>query len=440
MLAVGVSAGVATALVAAGTLSAFADVARGVRVSVAGNGAQGDGESGSPAVNADGRIVAFASVAPNLVAADSNGTTDVFVHDTVDRATTLVSVATDGRQGNDRSTSPAVSTSGRYVAFTSAATNLVAGDTNRSRDVFVRDLVTGTTVLASVSGTGEPGDGHSTRPSISADGRYVAFRSEAGNFIAGGTGGRSRVFVRDLVAGRTTLVTEAASGQPGYGDGLFSPAALARPEISADGRYVTFESEAGDLVGDDTNGRSDVFVRDLAAGATSRVSVSSSGRQTSGASDKPSISADGRYIAFRSTAQDLLDGDPQLWSQIYLHDRDTGRTELVSRSGSNDPAARDCDLPALSGNGRYLAFTSRATNLVDGDADSRPDLFVRDLVKGTVVRVTASAAGGQLDGNPVLNVAISGAGRHVAYDSRAANIVEPDTNAAGDVFLHNLDG
>jgi len=213
-----------------------------------------------------------------------------------------VSVASDGTQGNDNSWDPSISADGRYVAFFSHASNLVPGDTNGKADVFVHDRVTGQTTRVSVASDGTEGNGYSWFPSISADGRYVAFESIASNLVPGDTNGVSDVFVHDRLTGQTTRVSVASDGTQGH-------SASDHPSISADGRYVAFESFASNLVPGDTNGKRDVFVHDRLTGQTARVSVASDGTQGNGDSIYPSISADGRYVAFVSGASNLVPGD-----------------------------------------------------------------------------------------------------------------------------------
>ena len=242
------------------------------RVSVSTADAQGNQVSGPNAISADGRYVAFYSWADNLVVGDTNGMSDAFVRDRVTGKTTRVSVGSVGTQGNDMSFTSAISADGRYVAFMSHASNLVAWDTNGRGDAFVRDLVTGKTTRISVSSAGAQGNNTSYPNAVSADGRYVAFSSSADNLVAGDTNGTKDAFVRDRVTGKTTRVSVDSAGVQGNYGG--SPSA-----ISADGRYVAFTSNADNLVAGDTNGWGDAFVRDRVIGKTTRVSVSSAGTQ-----------------------------------------------------------------------------------------------------------------------------------------------------------------
>jgi Tol biopolymer transport system component len=286
------------------------------RISLASSGAQGNGHSYDPSISADGRYVAFDSGASNLVPGDTNGYWDVFVHDRQTHRTTRVSVSSTGKQGKLHSEWPSISADGRYVAFHSSSPNLVWGDTNGDWDVFVRDRQTGQTIRASVTSGGAQASGRSAFVALSANGGHVAFYSLAPNLVAGDANGTWDAFVHELGTGKTKCVTVATDGTPGGGVHW-----LERPSISADGRYVTFASNATNLVAGDTNGRDDVFVRDCVAKQTTRVSVASDGTQSDGQSLWPWVSGDGRYVAFQSTATNLVASDTNGRADIFVHDR-----------------------------------------------------------------------------------------------------------------------
>jgi Tol biopolymer transport system component len=229
------------------------------RVSISPAGVQGDDQSLLPALSSNGRYVAFESVASNLVPGHTNGELHVFVRDRLSGTTTLVSQSTGGAQGNGVSSSPSISDDGRIVAFQSEADNLVGNDTNADQDVFVRDLMAGTTRRISVGPMGQQVSQLSAFPSVSDDGRYVAFDSADDNLIPGDTNGVIDVFVRDLMAGTTERVSVATNGDQSQGaDNLVGPVA-----ISGDGLHVAFASTADNLVEGDTNGLRDAFVRNL---------------------------------------------------------------------------------------------------------------------------------------------------------------------------------
>ncbi len=346
------------------------------RVSVSSDGTQGNDDSGSASISADGRYVVFASSASNLVSGDNN-VGDVFVHDRVTGQTTLVSVASDGTQGDNASWSPSISVDGRYVAFQSRASNLVSEDTNGGYgDIFVHDRVTGQTTLVSVASDGTQGNSEPQSPSISADGRYVAFACSS-NLVPNDTNGGFDIFVHDRVTGQTTRVSVASDGTQGNAGGPMSGSGL-MPSISADGRYVAFESDATNLVPGETNGYRDIFVHDRMTGLTTRVSVASDGTQANERSYHPSISADGRYVAFYSSASNLGNG---AWG-TFVHDQVTGQTTMVSVASDGTPGYGG--YPSISADGRYVAFYSQATNLVSGDTNGALDVFVHDRQGGSV--------------------------------------------------------
>ena len=341
------------------------------RVSVSSSGAEANGDSFAPAISSDGRFVAFASSASNLVDGDTNDANDVFVRDLQAQTTTRVSLAADGGNANGGSDAPSLSGDGRLVAFTSAASNIVAGDANGQRDAFVFDRQTGTAANVSVDSAGVQADLDSFTPELSANGRFVAFTSFAENLILGDTNEGSDVFVRDLQANTTERVSEYTGHFEGEGDSL-------RPSISTDGRYVAFDSDDWNLVWGDTNDVFDVFVNDRQTTVTTRVSVDDSGTQSDGASNRPSISADGRYVAYYSEASNLVPGDTNGATDAFVYDRQSGATKRVSVAGSGDEANGDSVRPALSASGRLAVFESDASNLVPGDSNHFTDIFVYD--------------------------------------------------------------
>ncbi len=292
------------------------------------------------------------------------------------QATARVSVGfSGGTQGNGGSFDAAISADGRFVAFGSSATNLVVNDSNARQDIFVHDRTTGQTSRVSVGFSGgTQGNGSSFRPAISADGRFVAFESDATNLVPGDSNARRDVFVHDRTTGETSRVSVGFSG------GVQGNNHSSRPAISADGRFVAFESSATNLVPNDSNARLDIFVHDRTTGQTSRVSVGfSGGVQGNGNSFNPAISADGRFVAFGSSATNLVPNDSNASSDIFVHDRETGQTRRVSVSSGGVQGNGGSSLrPALSADGQFVAFDSSATNLVPGDSNARLDIFVRD--------------------------------------------------------------
>jgi Tol biopolymer transport system component len=386
-----------------------------------------------PALSADGRFLAFASFATNLVPGDTNDTLDVFVRDLQTGTTERVSVAGNGDEGNDFSSGASVSRDGRYVAFTSLASNLVPGDTVNSPDIFVRDRSAGTTQMVSVDRNGSPANDFTTGASISPDGRYVAFASNSSNLVAGDNNDRTDVFVRDLLTGTTSLVSVNS-------DEVQSRGFSTEPSVSAHGRYIAFSS-TGRLVPEDTGVRSDVYVRDLRAGTTEQVSVNSQEAQPArfSSSDRPSISPTGRYVAFGSGGAGLVPGDSNHAGDIFVRDRVAGTTRRVSVSSAERQAKGISEAASISANGRYVAFQSSAPNLVAGDTNGESDVFLRDRGTGTTRLVSVSSR--EAVGNrPSLDPSISQDGRLVAFSSRANNLTPTDKSRFPDVFLRNRAG
>lgn len=346
-----------------------------LRVNVDSSGAEANGFSLNPSISADGRFVVFGSVASNLVLGDSNGTADVFVRDLATGQTTRASVDSAGNEGNDWSNTwgdtASISADGRLVAFSSFASNLVPEDTNGAVDVFVRDVVLGQTVRVSVDSKGTQGDLVSSFPAISANGRYVALQSLAGNFDAGDTNLAEDIFVHDRQTGGMAWVSVDPAGGPGN-------AASYGPSISADGRFVAFTSYASNLLPSDTNNAADVFVRDRVTGQLWRVSVDSTGIEGNLGSAQPAISADGRYVTFESGASNLVPGDTNGELDVFVHDLQTGETVRASTDGAGGQVNRESREPSISADGRLVGFTSDATNLVPGDTNGVADVFVHD--------------------------------------------------------------
>ena len=416
------------------------------RVSVSSSGAQGDYSSFATGISARGRYVSFSSDATTLVKGDTNGKRDAFVHDRLTGKTTRVSVSSTGAESHCSdpfgcSSAVGITGDGRYVAIVSDASDLVPGDTNEASDVFVHDRRTGETTRVSISDRGLQGNGASGVAAISSDGRYVAFTSGASNLVAGDTNGAADVFIRDLRSSRTTRVdvdghgrqtnrgSDSSGPRPQRARPLYrlhfqrvesgrprhqQPGRCLRsrpphrshdqgqraqprpagwrctaprngsnaPSISANGRYVAFHSVTSNLVRGDTNRAFDIFVRDRKTHQTRRVSVSDRGLQANAESfGPPSISPDGRYVAFGSLASNLVAGDANDTTDVFVYDRRTGGVILASRNTrgvqGNDGSANA--VAAFSVDNAFLAFSSWSSNLVDGDTNGGPDAFVRRL-------------------------------------------------------------
>ena len=429
------------------------------------------------ALSGDGRFVAFGSGSAQLVPGDSNGADDIFVRDRVLNTTERVSVDSAGTEGNGFSdiAPPVISADGRYVAFASVATSLVPGDTNGKIDIFVRDRIATTTTRVSVNSSGDEANDDSapfggffaSNLAMSADGRYVVFPSKATNLdnTVLDTNGFIDVFLRDRVAGTTSCMSLAADGlTQGNGDsgGTTAPGpSFLGVAISADGRYVAFASYADNLLGPgvDTNGKPDVFVRDRCltngnpvSGCTPslrRVSIASNGQQGTGGAIgfavAPSFSADGRYLSFVSDFTNLVPGASGTVFQTYVHDRVTAVTtrESVGLDGT-EANGNSGGISALSADGRYLVFCAEASNLIPSDTNGATDIFLRDRVAGTTTRLNVTPTGGESIGEPaVLSVpctaAISDDGSVVTFPAGAGDLVAGDTNGLRDQFVRGVD-
>jgi Tol biopolymer transport system component len=412
-----------------GTPAASAGTEHTRRVSVGTTGTQGDGNSESPSISSNGRYVAFESSSDNLVANDTNGMRDIFVRDRLLGTTELISTSTGGLQGDLESYHSSISADGRFVAFWSNATNLVAGDTNAAADVFVRDRELGRTRRVSMSSEGVQGDSYSFMPSISADGRFVVFGSAASNLVASDTNGIEDAFVRDLRRHRTVRVSVSSSGAQ-----TDAQSSTMEPVLSAMGRYVAFASDATTLASNDSNGATDVFVRDRRLHRTRMMSVGRAGLAADGDSYSPAISADGRFVTFTSLATNLVTGDHNHSSDVFVRDQQSRTTRLESVASDGTHANGGSTLPAISGDGRFVVFTSGGDNLVSGDTNGWLDVFERDRVLDRTKRVSISTSGTQGD-NYSYRPAISGDGEYIAFESYASNMVAGDTNNVADVFV-----
>ena len=405
------------------------------RASVDSAALQGNLVSRYPSISADGRFVAFDSSATNLATGDTNGNWDVFVRDLPNGMTTRVSVDASGAQVSGDSRAPTLSADGRYVAFYSLSPGLVSGDTNAVSDVFVRDLLTGSNTLVSVDSSGAHANGASTLASISPDGRYVAFLSSASNLVAGDTNNVVDVFVHDLLLGGTTRASVDSAG-------VQANNACFDPSISRDGRFVAFGSSASNLVPGDTNGVRDVFVRDLSNNTTVRASVDSAGTQGNGNCGVPSLSADGRFVGFAGLANNLVPGDTNGALDVFVRDLQGLTTLRVSVSSSGAQSNGNSGVCSISADGRWISFGSSASNLVLGDTNGVDDVFAHDRLSGATMRVSVDSSG--LEGNAGSSSttsgetdAISADGRYVAFFSVASNLVPGDTNAVGDILVRD---
>jgi hypothetical protein len=420
-------------------------------MSVTPDGTAGNAPSGfaGVAISDDGRFVAFESRASDLdlVAGDTEESQDVFVRDRLTGSIERVSVNLSGRAANSDSALPAISGDGRFVAFTSDASDLVPGDRDQGGQVFVRDRLTDETSQISVDSAGVERKGASftnrNAKDITPDGRFVSFTSSA-RLVPEDLNNSLDIYVRDRQAGTTTIASRGVGGVDGNGDSFSAP-------ISADGRYVAFGSEASNLVPGDTNGVRDVFVRDRATGATTRVSVASDGTQGNQISFVGSISADGRYVSFFGGASTLVPGDTNGERDSFVHDRLTGTTTRVSVASDGSQANFGSNEAQLSADGRYVVFGSFSTNLDAGATDFRTHVYLHDRLTGVTTLESVDSAGALSDGFSFLPQ-LSADGTVVVFVSRATNLTENEDpkrqvgqspknsffNSGWDVFVHEL--
>jgi Tol biopolymer transport system component len=423
------------------------------RASVSSGGAAANSFSFESTLSGNGRFVAFVSDASNLVSGDTNGFQDIFVYDLKTGETKRISVNSSGAESNHDSYTPAFSANGRYVAFTSGASNLVPGDGNGAEDIFLHDLKSGTTQLVSLSSEGAASNNFSSDPVLAAKGRLVVFSSYASNLVPGDTNGVTDIFIRDLKAGTTKRISVDSSGNEGNG---YS----ASPAFSANGRFVAFMSAATNLVPGDTNGFEDVFVHDLKTGITERVSVSSTGEEASisgydpmdycaGAwfwiySGSPSISADGRFVAFDSDACNLVEEDTNTGfysvgydypgTDIFIHDRKTGETKLVSVDNSGAQLGLSYD-PSISSNGRFVTFTSLYGGELNLYYYVTTNIVVHDLKTGATQTVTVDPKAADDTYFGSYDASISAKGKFISFSSDSPNLVKGDNNSVYDVFV-----
>ncbi|HWC12969.1 MAG TPA: hypothetical protein VG929_00045, partial [Actinomycetota bacterium] len=408
-------------------------------VSVAPDGASGAGFSTGGLLSADGRYVAFQSDARGLVPEKTTGTTDVFVRDLQTQTTKRVSVSSQGTSPNSSSHAAGISGDGRYVLFTSFASNLVPDDTNAATDTFLHDTITGATSRVSVAADGTQANRASQNSAISSDGRYVAFASRATNLIDGETSDRLHIFVKDLVSGTVELASRSTAGVEGNGTSFF-------PALSSDGRFIAFHSDSNNLVPNDTNGRDDVFVFDRESGTTERVSLSWNGGEANNSSNRASISADGRFVAFASHATNLVPNGATaniFPFDIYVRDRQRRTTELISASSAGEVGNHGSETPRISPDGRYVVFTSIASNLVRGDNNCPPtitnlarckDVFVHDRQLVRTERV--SLGNGEVEGDGTSSVgSMTPDASTVAFFGSSTNLVPNKTDTDPDVFV-----
>ncbi|THJ24858.1 MAG: hypothetical protein CAF45_003440 [Nitrospira sp. CG24E] len=410
----------------------FAVHPRTDRISKDSNGTAGNGGSSLPSVSSTGELIAFVSTATNLVSGISG--TQIYVHDWQTSQTSLVSRDSDPtvtNAGTGVSGAPSISGDGRLVAFVSSATNLVASVSGQQ--IYVKDRQAGQTTVISKSSGGVVGTGASSAPAISADGRFVAFVSASTNLVAGVNG--TQIYLHDRQTGQTTLVSKDNSATPAPGNG-----ASATPAISSDGQFVAFASLSTNL-GSLLNQQ--IYIHDRLSGPNGTTSLVSKetvgGTAGNGVSSDPTISGDGRFVAFVSGATDIVGGFSG--QQVYLHDRNTGvngTNSLISRDNSGVPNAgnQSSSAPSISSDGRYVAFTSLATNLAA--SVSGQQIYLHDRNGPTTSHVSKDNSLVPVPGNAASDIpSISGNGGFVSFTSQASNLLAGGV-APSDIYVRAL--
>ena len=406
------------------------DGASVLRVNTSSDGGQANGSTEVAAVSADGCFIAYSSVATNLVPGDPGGIRDVFVTEVATGETVLASTSLAGHPGSGASgTSLALSVEGRFVAFDSWADDLVVGDTNGWLDIFVRDLQTGATERINTNGLGHEANGPSFGASMSRGGRFVAFSSWASNLVENDVNGVEDVFLHDRHSGVTQRVSQTAGGVGGE-------AISHSPYVSPNGRYVAYSTRANNLVAGQLLDYYYIFVFDRVTSETVHASVNDLGEPSHGdCNTRPAVSADGRYVTFASPAYNLVAADWNGVSDIFVRDLVDGITSRVSVSSQGVEGLDGSSLPTLSEDGSLVAFVSSAENLVPGDDNGQADVFVHDRGDGSVRRISRAAFGLGASG-PSHTPLMTPDGSTVVFGSSAGNLVPGDTNRLPDIFLH----
>jgi Tol biopolymer transport system component len=403
-----------------------------------------NGPSGGPSISANGEFVAFASSATNLTAGIGGlspgkaAAEEVYVDDDAAESVSLASAAAGGVPANGSSSEPSISGDGRTVAFMSTASNLVGGVAKGIQNIYV-ETAGGPPVLVSVGVGGSATDGNSYQPAISANGDFVVFTSTADDLVAGDDNDKPDVFERDLLTGVTRRVSVASRG--GQADGPSS-----NGSVSGDGRYVTFASTSSDLVGHQGTAEEEVYVHDTASDLTNVISVSSAGKRENAAVASPftqvsSISGDGRYVAFDSDATNLVRGGSNGYTNVYVRDRTLRRTELVSVSSTGGAGDDDSFSPEISPDGHVVIFDSLADDLAP-DAAAGSNVYLRDLGQSatTTVDVTADsrARDPELGSSLLQQPVVSADGRFAVFESGADNLVSSVSNGVENLYLRAL--
>ena len=371
------------------------------------SGLPANNDGRQPALPHWGDQLAFSSTATDLVLLPT-ANEDVYLFQI--GAIRQMSADSSGTRGNDHSSQPVFSGDGTMLAFKSRAGNLVNGDTNLTEDIFVVNTIGGAyPVRASVSTAGVqiPGTAGCANPFLNYDGTLLVFDSTADNLVSGDGNTATDVFLRNLTLNQTTRLS-VNPGNSQEGNGESG-----QPSISYDGNYVAFRSWADNLVAGDDNGTWDIFVLDRGGNQMTRVSVSSGGVQANSSSSNPRISGNGRYVVFTSQADNLVAGDDNTYEDVFLHDLQTHQTELISKRADGNQTNRESDYAVVSADGRFVVFQSSDDYIVPGDANGEADIFVLDRATGWISCPSLGSDGYNFA------PAISGDGRKVAFASQS---------------------
>ena len=376
-----------------------------------------NGPSYESSISRDGQWVVFVSEASNLVCGNTNTLSDIFVYNRDKDLIQKISDPVYGQNSNGESSPPYISGNGNYVVYASSANNLVAGDVNKEKDIFLYDRITGQTELISVNSKNEQAKGYSQGPSVSDDGRFVVFQSSATNLVSGDNNEKDDIFVRDRKTGETRMVSISPDGSLANNDSW-------GPWISPDGEIIKFYSRATnlDLVVNE-NSESDLYLYDQKSGALRKISSKLVGGYGKFSVDLQTIQGDGSS------------GEYEL-KEVTLYDFETNTSKIISTDSKGNYANRDSRSPAISDDGRFVVFASEANNLVEGDTNLAWDIFLWDRQTGEIQRIIMGKDGTQPEGHS-LGTGISGDGRYVIFTSTASNLVDGDFNAMRDVFIYD---
>lgn len=387
-----------------------------------------------PTLNSDGRYVLFWTDDSKLIPNDFNSTGDIYLRDRQINETVRVSIGNGNVEANNLTFAENdISDNGTLIVYASNATNLIGGDTNGFTDIFVFDRGLGAVARASITFNEVQTNGPSFKPVISGDGRFVAFRSQATNIVANRGTTQPDIFLFDRAGtpgARMAQINVHSNGNPANQED-----SNGRIAINSNGNFIAFDSIATNLVNNDTNGKRDIFLRDRTTNKTTRLSVGLNGAQANGISSHPAISATGRYIAFRSEANNLVAGDTNNFADIFVYDREEDTITRVNVSREGDQANSNAEMPSITSNGRFVSFQSTAKNMVSGDLNNTADIFVHDTNTGVTTIASIAGNGAQANSFTAPIHSISGDGGFIAFESVANNLVQNDTNNSNDIFV-----